>query len=84
MNLADSDDDNDAAFNKKDFKSSKTMNMLEDLVHTRAGLGYVMPKIEAPDLKRQFEESDDEDLQKSAMSVQYHFVGIENKENRNE
>jgi len=80
MNLADSDDENEAAFNKKEYKPSNTMNMLEDLVHTRAGQGFLVPKIEAPDLKRQFEESDDEDIQKNAMSVQYHFVGVEDKE----
>lgn len=54
MNLADSDDENEAAFNKKEYKPSNTINMLEDLVHTRAGQGVLVPKIEAPDLTRQF------------------------------
>lgn len=34
-NLASSEDEYDAPFNKKEFKPSKTMQILEDIIHTR-------------------------------------------------
>ena len=51
-NLADSDDENEMPFNRKDYKPTHTMTMIEDLVQTRADQNIIVPKIEAPELKR--------------------------------
>lgn len=62
---------------KLSVQKQKTLQLLEDLVKTRPDQGLGIPRIEAPELKHQFDQSDSENEDIKKEQIQYKFVGVE-------